>query len=316
MSSFKPPPWTTPADRPDDENYARVLSRQAKRGELCRVRRGLYLPTSVWRGLEPWQQYAVRIDAVHRTAHGDPIFCQRSAAQLWGIPVIEIPDFVDMLVSQEGGGRSTADVRRHRSDLSEVRTVRIRGLRATTKLQTVRDLAVVLPFPDAVAAMDRVLSPLNLPVERASTPLQKPQVAASLKLLPYASQQRRVQRVLDFADGRSGSPGESLSRAHIFRLGLPIPALQHEIRDGQGRIGYADFYWKESGLVGEFDGWVKYSRGEFLAGELPSEVLRREKVREDRIRATGLRVVRWMWSEARKPELLRQKLIRAGLKPL
>ncbi len=316
MNKFVPPQWLTPADNPDDENYARVLARSRKRGELVRVRQGLYLPAATWKGLEPWEKYAMRIDAVHRAAHGDPIFCRRSAAQLWGIPVIEIPDFVDILIGRKGGGRSTTDVRRHRSDLPTVFTVRIGGLLATTKLQTVRDLAVALPFPDAVAAMDRALSSRPLRAEKNGAGLQKFQISISMDLLPHASQQRRVQRVLDFADKLSGSPGESLSRAHMSRLGLPIPELQHEVRDDEGRIGYADFYWKEFGLVGEFDGWVKYSRGEYLAGELPSNVLRREKIREDRIRATGLAVVRWMWDAVMTPVLLRQKLVGAGVRPL
>ncbi len=79
---------------------------------------------------------------------------------------------------------------------------------------------------------------------------------------------------------------------------------------------YTDFYWKDLGLIGEFDGWVKYSRGDYLDGELPSEALRKEKVRGDRTRATGLGVVRWMWDAVINPGLLRQKLIQAGLKPL
>ncbi len=241
MNTFIPPDWITPADEPDDENYARKLSRRTKRRELIRVRRGLYLPIAAWNGLHPWERFAIRIDAVHRTAHSEPVFCQRSAAQLLGIPVIDIPAFVDTLVGQDGGGRSSADVRRHRADLSKVHTIRVGGLIATSKLQTVRDLAVALPFPDAVAAMDRALSRLPLRGERNGKALLKKQVEISMSLLPYMSQQRRVQRVLDFADRLSGSPGESMSRAHMMRLGFPLPELQHEVRDSAGRIGLHGF---------------------------------------------------------------------------
>ncbi|WP_434617407.1 hypothetical protein [Arthrobacter sp. A5] len=52
----------------------------------------------------------------------------------------------------------------------------------------------------------------------------------TMLLLPCASHIRRVQRVLDFADGLSGSPGKSLSRAHLHTLGLPAPELQQEVR--------------------------------------------------------------------------------------
>ncbi len=40
-----------------------------------------------------------------------------------------------------------------------------------------------------------------------------------------------------------------------------------------------------------------------------------EKVREDRIRATGARVVRWTWRTAMSPELLLAQLTAAGLRP-
>ncbi|MDJ0354797.1 hypothetical protein [Paenarthrobacter sp. PH39-S1] len=66
----------------------------------------------------------------------------------------------------------------------------------------------------------------------------------SLLLLPSASHIGRVQRVLDFADGLSGSPGESPSRAHLHMLGLPAPEPQHEVRHDQDRAGYLDFYRK------------------------------------------------------------------------
>ncbi|WP_434612917.1 hypothetical protein [Arthrobacter sp. A5] len=316
MSNFTPPLWITSADDPDDEYFSRRLSLRAKAGELMRVRQGLYLPTPVWKDLKPWEQYRMRIEAVHRTARSAPIFCHRASAQVWGIPVITIPALVDTFEGRSGGGHSGAGVYRHRTDLSKVCTAQVDGLTVTSKLQTARDLAVVLPFPEAVAAMDRILSPRLLVGEQRSRPIQKSHMEISMKLLPHANYIRRVERVLAFADGLSGSPGESLSRAHMVQFGFPAPELQHEVRDGQGRIGYTDFYWKELGLVGEFDGWVKYSRGEFLAGDLPADALWKEKVREDRIRDTGLRVTRWMWTEVSNPELLRQRLLGAGLRPL
>jgi hypothetical protein len=127
--------------------------------------------------------------------------------------------------------------------------------------------------------------------------------------------QRRVQRVLAAADPASGSPGESLSRAVMILAGLPKPELQAAHRDAQGLIGYSDFHWPEHGVVGEFDGWAKYSRGEFLAGRSPEDVLRAEKIREDRLRATGLIVVRWMWPAAKDGAELLVKLRNAGITP-
>jgi hypothetical protein len=42
------------------------------------------------------------------------------------------------------------------------------------------------------------------------------------------------------------SPGESLSRVQMFRLNLPRPELQHEVRDDEGLAGVVDFWWKGS----------------------------------------------------------------------
>ena len=58
------------------------------------------------------------------------------------------------------------------------------------------------------------------------------------------------------ADPLSMSPGESLSRVQMFLLNLPRPELQQEIRDAEGLVGVVDFGW--DGVVGEFDGKVKY----------------------------------------------------------
>ncbi|WP_226356017.1 hypothetical protein [Pseudonocardia sp. ICBG601] len=47
---------------------------------------------------------------------------------------------------------------------------------------------------------------------------------------------------------------------------------------------------------GEFDGRIKYGRRLDPGGDL-EEVLWREKLREDAIRAEGVAVVRWVWAD-------------------
>ena len=92
--------------------------------------------------------------------------------------------------------------------------------------------------------------------------------------------------------------------------------------DAQGLIGIVDMWWESLGVVGEADGAVKYDE---------RQVLYQEKVREDRIRAKGLRFVRWGWedtklrmdwvaeqirSAARRPAKQTQTLIGLGLNKL
>ena len=97
--------------------------------------------------------------------------------------------------------------------------------------------------------------------------------------------------MIEFADGRSESVGETRSRVALWRAGLPTPLLQWEI--GADRV---DFGWLMRRTVGEFDGKVKYGRL-LRPGQSPGDVVFEEKVREDRLRATGLTVVRWIWRE-------------------
>src|SRR5699024_9376352 len=100
--------------------------------------------------------------------------------------------------------------------------------------------------------------------------------------------------VIERADGRAESPGESLSRARFFEWGLPRPELQVDFRDDDGHIGRVDFWWQDRGVVGEFDGRTKYGA---TAGR-SAEALWQEKLREDRLRRRGVAVVRWTWRDA------------------
>jgi len=99
----------------------------------------------------------------------------------------------------------------------------------------------------------------------------------------------------------------------ILAAGFSGPELQYEVRSSTGRVGYSDFYWEETRTVGEFDGIAKYQRAEYLNGRTPGQVVVDEKLREDRIRATGRNVVRWVWADLWKAGELERKLAAAGV---
>jgi hypothetical protein len=124
----------------------------------------------------------------------------------------------------------------------------------------------------------------------------------------------RLRRVLELADGASGSPGESVSRVAMHLEGLPKPVLQQPFRDRRGLIGVVDFWWPQFNLIGEFDGRGKYTRDDMLNGMSPAEAVLAEKAREDRLRALGPGVVRWDWPYAISPPRLARKLRDAGLR--
>ena len=76
----------------------------------------------------------------------------------------------------------------------------------------------------------------------------------------------------------------------VIELGFGTPSTQVWIEDG-GRRVRVDLIL--NGHIFEFDGKVKYT-GEFGAG---TEVLWREKEREDWLRSLGLGVSRIVWSD-------------------
>ncbi|MHA7248085.1 hypothetical protein [Arthrobacter tecti] len=161
--------------------------------------------------------------------------------------------------------------------------------------------------------MDRLLNKKPLPPERATREVTESDVRSRVDLLVTEAKQRGALRVLEFANGLALYPGESISRVNMHLLGFPAPELQHSFSDARGKLAEVDFWWKDYGLVGEFDGRTKYLKPEYLKGRTPSQVVIDEKNRENRLRALGLNVVRWEWPTAITPERLAEHLRNAGL---
>jgi hypothetical protein len=188
----------------------------------------------------------------------------------------------------------------------------------TSPGRTAVDLASTLPFRDAVVVLDSALARprKHSSATRAQSILQLAELDAALSRRAPVRAHRKLAHARDFADGASGSPGESLSRVMFLEIGWPAPILQQPFFDVAGKIGEVDFWWPEFGLVGEFDGFVKYSRGDMLHGRTPAEAAVDEKRREDRLRAhRDVRgFARWMWSDLSQRGRLRSILQSAAKK--
>lgn len=288
----------------------RPLSAASKAGLLVRIRHGVYVDAAAWNSLETWQQYRLRIEAAAETCESPTVFSHHSGASVWGIPTILRGQPVHALTTFRGGGRSRAGIRRHLADPARVDAQELDGLLVTSRVATVLDLAAFVPFAEAIVPLDHVLKP---DPGRGLPALTKDRLVAALPGRYPAAAERRVRAAIDFADPASGSAGESFSRGLIHLSGFAVPSLQYEVRSTTGRVGYSDFYWEGSRTVGEFDGVAKYQRDEFLQGRTPGQVVVDEKMREDRIRATGRNVVRWGWGDLWTPGELERKLAAAGV---
>ena len=172
------------------------------------------------------------------------------------------------------------------------------GMRLTGAAQLVVDLARVLPFPDAVVAGDSVLR------KRLAT---LPEVAE------LASQCRgrgrpAVQAVLAALDPASGSVLESLFRVLVCNSGLPAPATQVSLADGDDVLGRFDFCWREQRLVVELDGYAFHS---------DRWAFEQDRKRANALQRLGWRLLRFTWEDVvNRPgyvvQLLREVLAQAA----
>jgi hypothetical protein len=268
------------------------------------VRHGVWIRKEVWEDLNRDHRYAAFVHATALRCDPDkpPLFSHESAAALWGFPIIGAwprrchVTYVGRYV------RSSGLIVRHLATAS-VETLQ-GGVRVTSPAQTVADLAGTAPLTSALAAADHALR---------HGLCSREELGAVVDAIPAATEgvvQARLVR--DLADPLSMSAGESLSRAQMFVLNLPRPRLQVTHSDERGFVGMVDFDW--DGVIGEFDGKVKYGVPEDGSAQLAADTLWAEKQREDRLRRRGLRMARWTWADALDPDRLARILAAEGIR--
>lgn len=275
-------------------------------GQLVRVRVDAYTAAERWQQLDGAGQHRLRVLGAARRLR-EPVFTHDSAAALWRLPRIgPWPDAVHVSLPHGVGNRSSAGVHRHATPGPVHGVVTVDGVRATGTARTVLDVARTWDFASGLVAADHALHAGWATAARLARELEAAGVGRGVP---------RARRVVDAASAASESVGESLSRARMIELGLPLPELQHRVEDGDGFVGRVDFWWADLGLVGEFDGRLKYRAGGAADDRAVEDRVWAEKLREDRLRALGLRVVRWTWDTALHADRLLAVLRAAGLHP-
>jgi hypothetical protein len=291
------------------ESARRRLAQRARSQELTRVLRGVYVPSEAWDLLDADDRFRLRVRAA---AAIDPglVFSHAAAVATWGLPWWgSWPSRLDVLGSPMAA--STTVLRRHAEPCSS--PVSIEGILVTGLARTTVDVARGPDLARAVAIADAALSPRTRLALRA--PAATPDLEGELAAVPFRHGEARARHVVDFADGRSESAGESVSRVTIDRIGLPSAVLQHEFRTGGRTIGRVDFWWPEDGVAGEFDGRGKYLDPRLRGGRSAEQVVYDEKRREDAIRSRPevRSFARWGWAEAASPAALAAILRGAGV---
>jgi hypothetical protein len=279
-------------------------------GELDRLRRGVYATPEI--GADPQRRHRRAALAALYAVSQPAALSHETAALFWGLPVLEMPTRVHITT---GPGRAPAGVRgvtKHRVTLKTSDVVELDpGVPVTSLERTLLDVLRGTTFEAGVVLMDRALAqwPQGARGERGIG--LRAAMEERVSACPSPQGTRMAADVLEFADSRSESPGESLSRARIAQLGFAAPQLQHEVREGGRLLGRVDFWWPACRIVGEFDGAVKYGRLAGDAGGLAALV--EEKNREDGIRRRVNGFVRWGWKDALDGRGLAEALAAAGV---
>jgi hypothetical protein len=280
---------------------------------LVRVRRGIYLAESAWPGTEREARHFVRMQAV-AAATSDPVFSHESAAVLWGIPVVGRLGGVHLMAAGKVGRRTHGDVVWHNHRLDDRDIVEVDGFTATSLERTLFDLAASRPAQAGVAAIDAGIRPGFLSGLGTAVPgLRKEELLEAFRVRRRARGVRQALVCAAFADPRSGSAGESVSRWNLHRLGFPAPELQVSFERDDGGLDIVDFDWPEHQRFGEFDGYAKYVREQYTEGRSIEDVVWAEKQREDRVRRHRPHSSRWGWAEAMDPARLERRLLADGL---
>lgn len=318
-----------------------TLMRAVDRGELLRLRPGVFADTEQWAAAPPWVRQRGHAAAAG-LSRGSSIFCRETALALYGVPLLSIPGELHLRTlnrSQAGRAPGNAhaaptrrilppvpsgmpgDLARHRY---RVGTMPLRvtvpgvtvgeGRRIVVEVEplpfVLLDTLPRLSFQAAVMAMDAATSGRYGygRVVRAGDL----QVAEEWLWSRPASHAWR--RVKEFSDPDSESAGESRARALFHELGFAAPRLQTEVLLPGGRRRRLDFDWAEDGVIGEFDGQLKYDQARRLGGSDGATVYWEEKWRETEIEeVTGKRFVRMRWDDLNRPDRLARRLLAAGV---
>ena len=288
----------------------RSLRRRAAHGDLIRIAPGVFAPAGQWERLDSLAQHRTLVLATADRLVTPVVFSHHAAAALWGIRILgRWPATVDVTLERASGGRSDGLLRRHCTGLERTDVTALGRLAVTSPAQTVVDLARVLPFADAVVAMDSALHR-----KRPGGPLTTTEsVMERCELLEGRRGWRRAQAAAEFATGLSDSPEESHSRVQIHLAGFPAPVLQRRFVDGKGFVAETDFFWPEYDHAGECDGRAKYRDPAYLRGRTPADVVIEEKNRENRLRRLVGGLSRWEPADLYPPSRMVGILVRAGL---
>ena len=226
-------------------------------------------------------------------------FSHETAALLHGLAVYRLSEQVHVIQTWKPKVRRDRDpyLRRHPVTLPERDRTAIGALPVTTLERTLVDCARWLPEVRALVVADSAF--------RAGA--RRDVVHKILAEAAGRPGVRQARRVVELADERAESPGESIVRWYVLEAGLDPPELAVAVDTWRGTY-WLDLAWRGPKVGIEFDGAVKYSGREY--GD-PQERLLDEKRRHDALVEAGWTILRVTWADLRDPDRLVMRVRRA-----
>jgi hypothetical protein len=279
---------------------AAEIRRSLRRGEWVALRRGVYVEQRLLAQVagDGERRHAIAVAALLLVLGHPAVAAGHSAARILGLEFLNRPpDELFVPGSHPGVSGERRDGYVLRAVALPEHHLRVRhGVPITAAARTVVDLAGELPFKDAVVLADSALR-----LGRVSL-RQLREVLCDCSGWPGT---RAAQEVVAFADRKSGSVLESVSRVGFREQGLPAPQTQVAIGDEWEQYGAVDFLWDEFNVIGEADGLAKYEPD---GRRSTRDKIKAEKRREERLFDAGYEVVRWGWEDATDPPRLARRL--------
>lgn len=251
---------------------------------------------------DPRMAHAAALREVQLGRPGSPAGARRTAAFLHQYAIIGRPPKVPQTLRDAKGTRSHGKERHDRiGSLPGDHVEYVDGLRLTTGARTAIDIARAESVRNGVVVADSVLA--RFPRSDLED------VLGTMRRWPGIT---RARWVVAFADGRTESPVESLTRLACHREVQLVPEPQVEVWRWGVFVARVDLLLRGPLLAIESDGAAKFDG----PGVLPDLVRRQEALRD-----CGVDVLRTWWDDVFRDtgsfgDRLRQRLVERGERQL
>jgi len=254
----------------DTETHRRISE-----GELVQLTKSMYFCAETWKRLKEYEKAFLRCYAAGCQSR-KAVLVDCSAARLNGVWTIARNEPVTLAVPNGRpasiNGSWTGYEYRHRK-IPEADIIHDGPVRYTDAIRTAVDIARERGVREGVIAMDSVLSGHG---DHLYQELLY-QFRATIARLAGTKGIANARKALPLASRLSDSPYESLLRLILDAYGVPY---RTQAAIGRYRV---DFLIGDN-LVVEVDGWEKYE-------DVPHEVLRKQRVRDDWLAERGYKVL-------------------------